>query len=286
MLSFFSIGTRVGLILLLSASEPLNFFLVQNFIRGKPEGKAFDRWKLLGRRRQLEREQHHVNRPVNINTRVNNWQHNSAHRRGVAYDNANVGQRFGNNNIRSGRQARLDFRGRGGQQVPRPGGGGANIADRGGGGGLGNRPNLGGGGTPRNGPNIGQGAGGPLGGGFRGGSGRRSGIRLKHDIALLGRLDSGVGFYGFSYNGSNKACVGVMAQEVQKVMPEAVARGGDSYLRVYYDRLGGTFESYDRWVASGARIPTSRIGHRAAWMQVDGGGRGAHEDSIVGQNNN
>jgi len=77
-----------------------------------------------------------VNRSVNINnTRVNNWQHNSAHRRGVAYNNANVRQRFGNNNIRSGSQARLDFRGRSGQQVLRPGGGGANIA---------NRPNVGG----------------------------------------------------------------------------------------------------------------------------------------------
>src|SRR5262249_7828316 len=38
-----------------------------------------------------------VNRSVNINnTRVNNWQHNSAHRRGVAYNKANVRQRFGN----------------------------------------------------------------------------------------------------------------------------------------------------------------------------------------------
>src|SRR5215469_2515785 len=35
-LSFFSIGTRVGLIFFLSASVPLNFFRVQNFIAVSP----------------------------------------------------------------------------------------------------------------------------------------------------------------------------------------------------------------------------------------------------------
>jgi len=78
-----------------------------------------------------------------------------------------------------------------------------------------------------------------------------------------------------------------MAQEVQKVMPEAVVRGRDGYLRVYYDRLGVTFESYDRWVASGARVPTSRIEHRTAWTAVDvGGGRGAHQSVDVWYQNN
>jgi uncharacterized membrane protein YgcG len=48
------------------------------------------------------------------------------------------------------------------------------------------------------------------GGGGRGG-GRRSDITLKHDIYLLGRLDNGLGFYRFSYNGSDKAYVGVIA---------------------------------------------------------------------------
>jgi len=36
--------------------------------------------------------------------------------------------------------------------------------------------------------------------------------------------------YRFSYNGSNKAYIGVMAQEVQQVMPEAVTRDTDGYL--------------------------------------------------------
>ena len=40
-------------------------------------------------------------------------------------------------------------------------------------------------------------------------------------------------------------------------MPEAVVRGRDGYLRVFYDRLGLTFETYKHWVASGARIPSA-----------------------------
>jgi uncharacterized protein DUF3300/endosialidase-like protein len=93
--------------------------------------------------------------------------------------------------------------------------------------------------------------------GARGG-GRRSDMRVKHDITLLGYLDNGVGFYRFMYNGGDKAHVGVLAQEVQVVMPQAVARDRDGYLKVFYDKLGVPFQPYDRWIASGARIPTVR----------------------------
>jgi len=285
-----------------------------------------------------------VNRNVNIN---NNWQHNPAHRQGVRYNNANVSQKFGNNNIRGGAQNRMDYRGRSGEQVLKPGGGQANLGDRGGanrpnagdrgganrpnagdrGGGNrpnagagGNRPGAGGGGKERpsaanrpaargggggrdgafnnvqsgkaahaqaargrasagggggGGARAGGGGGGARagggggGGGARGGGGgggrggggggggRRSDIRLKHDIALIGRLDDGLGFYRFSYNGSGKAYVGVMAQEVQTVAPDAIMRGRDGYFRVYYEKLGLKFETYDQWVASGARIPST-----------------------------
>jgi hypothetical protein len=65
------------------------------------------------------------------------------------------------------------------------------------------------------------------GGGGRGGGARRPDIMLKHDVVLLGHLDNGPGFYRFSYLGSHKAFVGVMAQEVQAVNPEAVTRGRD-----------------------------------------------------------
>ncbi len=103
----------------------------------------------------------------------------------------------------------------------------------------------------------GAGGSGFRGGGGRGG-GRRSDIALKHDIMVLGRLENGLGYYRFAYNGSNKAYVGVMAQEVGMVRPDAVERGSDGYLRVHYDRLGLKFQSYDDWAAAGGRIPRLR----------------------------
>jgi hypothetical protein len=91
---------------------------------------------------------------------------------------------------------------------------------------------------------------------------RRSDLMLKHDVSLLGHLDNGLGFYRFSYNGSDRAYVGVMAQEVLTVVPAAVVRGDDGYLRVSYDKLGVDFQTYDQWVLSGAHIaagaPVSR----------------------------
>ena len=277
------------------------------------------------------------NRNVYVNHRTTNvWQHNAAHRQGVRYNNANVQQRFGNNNIRAGASNRMDFRGKGGQQVlnpgkDRPGGGdrAGNIADRAGdrasnrgdragdrGGDRtgnrakaadrgGNRATRGGGGDRAASANRARGAGGGGlnvssgraasaasargrasfasagaggfrggggggfrggggggfrgggGGGFRGGGGgRRSDLALKHDVVLLGHLDNGLGYYRFSYIGSHKAYVGVIAQEVQVVLPGAVTRGRDGYLRVYYDRLGVRFETYKDWLAGGAHIPT------------------------------
>lgn len=82
-------------------------------------------------------------------------------------------------------------------------------------------------------------------------------MRLKHDIRIIGRLDNGIGLYRFIYNGDDKVYVGVMAQEVQAVMPEAVVRGRDGYLRVFYETLGLKFQTYDEWIASGAHIPVT-----------------------------
>lgn len=284
------------------------------------------------------------NRNVYVNRRTANvgWQHNSVHRQGVRYNNANVQQRFGNNNLKAGASNRMDFRGRDGQQVLRPnqgagdragdrggdragsrdrpgGGDRAGVADRAKGGGNragaadrakggGDRAkaaNRGGGGAAnRGGGNRGGamdlssgrgasaasargrssmasmprgggasfaggrggggfhgGGGGGFrgggGGGFRGGGGggRRSDVALKHDIILLGHLSSGLGYYRFSYLGSRKTYVGVMAQEVQAVVPDAVTRGSDGYLRVYYEKLGLTFRTYRDWIANGAKIP-------------------------------
>jgi hypothetical protein len=122
----------------------------------------------------------------------------------------------------------------------------------------------GGGGAMRGGGGFGGGGrGGGFGGGGRGGGGRgggggrrRSDMRLKHDIVLLGRLDDGLGYYRFVYNGGHTTYVGVMAQEVETVMPEAAMRGADGYMRVSYDLLGLPFETYEQWVATGAHLPS------------------------------
>jgi hypothetical protein len=66
-----------------------------------------------------------------------------------------------------------------------------------------------------------------------------SDIRLKRDVALVGRRDDGLGLYSFKYLWSDTTYVGVMAQEVALVHPEAVVRDALSgYLAVDYGRLG------------------------------------------------
>jgi hypothetical protein len=99
--------------------------------------------------------------------------------------------------------------------------------------------------------------GGPMGGGPMGGGPMMglSDIRVKHDIVLLGHLVHDLGFYRFSYNGSDEVYVGVMAQEVETVMPEAVVRGSDGYLRVNYDRVGLHLQTWKEWLAAGEKIP-------------------------------
>src|SRR4029078_2930926 len=83
-----------------------------------------------------------INRNINRNdVKFSNWQHNSKHRRGVSYNNDAVKSKFANANIKSG-DRKLDYRGRGGEQVLKPGKGNGNL-----GGGErpgGNRPDLGG----------------------------------------------------------------------------------------------------------------------------------------------
>jgi hypothetical protein len=44
---------------------------------------------------------------------------------------------------------------------------------------------------------------------------------------------------------------------VQHVIPQAVARDRDGYLRVDYDKVGVKFQSYKHWLSSGARLPSA-----------------------------
>ena len=76
-----------------------------------------------------------------------------------------------------------------------------------------------------------------------------SDARLKRDIEPVGRLASGIGLYRFRYVWSDELYVGVIAQEVEGVMPEAVLRGPGGFLRVDYARLGVPFMTWAEWQA-------------------------------------
>jgi outer membrane immunogenic protein len=72
--------------------------------------------------------------------------------------------------------------------------------------------------------------------------------RLKRDVTLLARLDNGLGLYRYRYLWSDTVYVGVMAQEVALIRPDAVVHGTlDDYLRVNYGRLGLRLMTLPEW---------------------------------------
>jgi hypothetical protein len=77
-----------------------------------------------------------------------------------------------------------------------------------------------------------------------------SDIRLKRDIAQVGELAEGINLYCYRYLWSDTTYVGVIAQEVAAVKPEAIRRGADGYLRVDYARLGLRLQTLDQWAAA------------------------------------
>jgi hypothetical protein len=90
---------------------------------------------------------------------------------------------------------------------------------------------------------FGAGAAGLFGGSAGGGAllGLLSDMRFKTNINKIGELDSGIGWYEWEWTddapeGRGLLCVGVLAQEVQHKMPEAVIEH-DGYLRVNYEVL-------------------------------------------------
>ena len=81
---------------------------------------------------------------------------------------------------------------------------------------------------------------------FGGGAAAGSDINLKENVVLLWRADNGMGIYEFEYKPEFKdhaLCgrgkfIGYMAQEVEKVMPEAVLIMDNGYKAVNYDMVG------------------------------------------------
>lgn len=71
--------------------------------------------------------------------------------------------------------------------------------------------------------------------------------RLKEAVVPLKQLANGVELYRFRYKGDTEVYVGVIAQQVARLVPDAVVRGDDGYLRVDYDRLGLKFMTWMEW---------------------------------------
>ena len=65
-----------------------------------------------------------------------------------------------------------------------------------------------------------------------------SDVRLKTDIQQVGTTAHELPLYTFRYIGKDDLYEGVMAHDVQKVMPVAVSVGEDGYYRVNYMMLG------------------------------------------------
>jgi hypothetical protein len=77
-----------------------------------------------------------------------------------------------------------------------------------------------------------------------------SDIRLKRNIVKLAHLDNGLSLYRFRYTWGDTVYVGVMAQEVLAIFPDAVVHDPDGYMRVNYERLGLRMMTWAEWVGS------------------------------------
>jgi Family of unknown function (DUF6600)/Chaperone of endosialidase len=95
-----------------------------------------------------------------------------------------------------------------------------------------------------------------------------SDMRLKRDIALIDRLDNGIGRYRYRYLWSDQVYVGAMAQEVARILPDAVVRGPDGFLRVDYGRIGMQMLTWDEWLARSRREAAASRSTRSPLVQT------------------
>ena len=79
-------------------------------------------------------------------------------------------------------------------------------------------------------------------------TGTYSDARLKRNISLIGKLLNGLNLYRFRYIWSDIVYVGVMAQEVIKIIPDAIAYNKNGYMSVDYTKVGVPFLTFDQWL--------------------------------------
>ncbi len=66
--------------------------------------------------------------------------------------------------------------------------------------------------------------------------------RLKMDVTELGELDNGLKVYEFYYIDGSGPFVGVMADEVSEIQPDALGPVTDGFMTVDYSKIGGLDE--------------------------------------------
>ena len=71
--------------------------------------------------------------------------------------------------------------------------------------------------------------------------------RLKQDVKRVGALPNGLPLYSFRYKWGGPTFVGVMAQDVLRVMPEAVLTDPGGFYRVDYAKLGTRMVTLLEW---------------------------------------
>lgn len=74
-----------------------------------------------------------------------------------------------------------------------------------------------------------------------------SDARAKRDVEQVATLDNGIHLYRFRYRSSDQVYVGVIAQDVARVAPQAVVEGSDGWLRVNYGMLGLKLLTWEQW---------------------------------------
>ena len=66
--------------------------------------------------------------------------------------------------------------------------------------------------------------------------------KLKDNIVKIGKSISGYNIYKFNYKGNSKKYIGVIAEEIQQLKPEAVRMLPNGYLGVNYNLLDVEFK--------------------------------------------
>ena len=71
--------------------------------------------------------------------------------------------------------------------------------------------------------------------------------RLKRNITKVGVLNGDIDLYRYQYLWGEEEFVGVMAQDLLGIRPDAVVQRDDGYLAVDYAKLGTKLQTWQEW---------------------------------------